>query len=168
VATGSGFCRASFSEEDAEAEATLIAVIVTLGFEGSAAGGVYSPAAEMVPVAAVPPVTPFTCHRTAGFVVPVTVAENCVDEPMRVAEAPETMTAIWGVELPDEPLPQPAKPRRTAENRTTEAQRAKRLRDMEDLHTSVGSADVRVATTECHTKETTSGGKVARFAKIIL
>jgi len=105
---------------------------------------------------------------TAAFVVPVTVAENCVEVPMRVAEAPETTTVICGVLLPEEPLPQPAKPIRTAENRTADAQRARIMRDMENLHTSVGSADVRVATTECHTKETTYGGKVARFAKIIL
>jgi len=90
----------------------------------------------MVPVAAVPPVTPFTCQITAAFVVPVTVAENCVVEPMRVADAPETTTAICGAE---EPL-QPARPRRTAENRTAEAQRARIVRDMEDLHTSRGSA----------------------------
>jgi hypothetical protein len=118
----------------------------------------------MVPVAAVPPVTPLTCQRTAVFVVPVTTAENCVEEPIRVAEAPETTTAICGAE---EPL-QPAKPKETAENRTADAQCARMLRDMEDLHTSVGIADVRVATTECHSKETTYWNEVARPIEIIL
>jgi hypothetical protein len=120
----------------------------------------------MVPVAAVPPVTPFTCQRTAVLVVPVTIAENCVEEPMRVAADPERMTAIWGV--PGPPFPQPAAPRRTAENRTADAQRARMLRDMENLHTSVGIADVRVATTECHSKETTYWNEVARPIEIIL
>jgi hypothetical protein len=38
--TGSGFWRASVSEEDAEEDAALIAVIVTLGVAGRAVGGV--------------------------------------------------------------------------------------------------------------------------------
>jgi hypothetical protein len=40
VTTGSGFWSASVSEEDAEEDAALIAVIVTLGVAGSAVGGV--------------------------------------------------------------------------------------------------------------------------------
>ena len=83
----------------------LTAVIVMLVADGMVAGAVYRPLVEMVPVTAEPPVTPLTCQETAVFVVPATVAVNCVVVPRRVEEAPETLTVICGVELAeDDPL----------------------------------------------------------------
>ncbi|HLK05298.1 MAG TPA: hypothetical protein VKT53_12730 [Candidatus Acidoferrum sp.] len=60
-----------FAASACEIAATLIVVV------GTAAGAVYRPPALIVPVAAPPPVTPFTCHVTAVLVVFVTVAVNC-------------------------------------------------------------------------------------------
>src|SRR5271156_91158 len=48
----------------------------------------------MVPEAADPPVTPFTCQVTAVLVPPVTVAVNCAVPPMRVCAAPATVTVV--------------------------------------------------------------------------
>jgi hypothetical protein len=59
-------------EEDALA--LLVAVIVTVGGLGGAAGAVYSPAAETVPTVVFPPATPFTLQETAVFEELVTVA----------------------------------------------------------------------------------------------
>jgi hypothetical protein len=78
--------------------------MLTVFGEGSVAGGVYRPVAEIVPVAAAPPLTPFTSHVTAVLVLLVTVAVNCVVPPSRVWLAP--LTAIWGVA----PEPEPAVP----------------------------------------------------------
>jgi hypothetical protein len=50
---------------------------------GILAGGVYRPVAEIVPVALLPPATPFTCQVTAVLVVFVTVADNCTVDPNR-------------------------------------------------------------------------------------
>jgi hypothetical protein len=61
--------------------ATLTAVIDTGFAAGIVAGGVYKPAAEIVPTAAEPPLTPFTCHVTALLVSPVTVAVNWAVDP---------------------------------------------------------------------------------------
>jgi len=50
------------------------AVTVTLEPGGKIVGAVNSPAAEIVPVVAPPPLTPFTSHVTFVFASPVTVA----------------------------------------------------------------------------------------------
>jgi hypothetical protein len=50
---------------------------------GILVGGVYRPVAEIVPVALLPPATPFTCQVTAVLVVFVTVADNCTVDPNR-------------------------------------------------------------------------------------
>jgi hypothetical protein len=62
------------------AEALLVvsaaetAVTVTVAGEGTAAGAVYTPPAEIVPTVALPPSTPLTCHVTVEFKVLPTVA----------------------------------------------------------------------------------------------
>jgi hypothetical protein len=62
------------AEALADKSASLTAVTVTLGGDGSALGAVYSPKDEMVPSPAVPPATPFTFHATLVSDAPVTVA----------------------------------------------------------------------------------------------
>jgi hypothetical protein len=96
VSTGTGFCKASATDPDAVALATLTALMVAESLLGRAAGAVYSPAALMVPDAALPPATPLTCQETTVLVVPLTVAENCAVPFKRVADGPETRTVIWG------------------------------------------------------------------------
>lgn len=82
----------SWAEPDAAGEATLTALTVTGLFAGSDAGGVYMPDAEMVPTELLPPVTLLTCHVTEVFVVFITVAVNCVVDPMRTELLPATET----------------------------------------------------------------------------
>src|SRR6266852_5386873 len=83
------------------------AVTVTVAGLGAAAGAVYKPAAVIVPTVAFPPVTPFTCHVTAVFVVPVTVEMNCCVCPgVKFAVAGATLTAMTTGEGPLFPLPQ--------------------------------------------------------------
>jgi len=106
ASTGTGLRRLSCADPDAVGEATLTAVTVTESVVGSTAGGVYTPAAVMVPTLLLPPVTPFTCQVTAVLVRIVTVAEKLVVLPRRTWLAPETVTDGWGVILPP-PVPQP-------------------------------------------------------------
>lgn len=56
--------------------ATEVAPTVTIPEAGIEAGAVYRPADEIVPYVALPPVTLFTCHVTAVFIVFATVALN--------------------------------------------------------------------------------------------
>ncbi len=56
--------------------ATLAARTVTAATLGTLAGAVYSPEAEIVPVAALPPIMPLTLQVTPWFVEPETVALN--------------------------------------------------------------------------------------------
>jgi hypothetical protein len=85
------------AEPLADALALLVAVIVTLGGLGGAAGAVYSPAAEMVPAAALPPAVPFTLQVTAVFTEFVTVAVNCwVAEGATVTRDGATVTVTDG------------------------------------------------------------------------
>ena len=63
----------TFAEPDFVASACEVAVTVTCAGLGTVDGAVYSPLAEIVPLAA-PPVT---LQVTAVFVVPVTLAVNC-------------------------------------------------------------------------------------------
>jgi hypothetical protein len=54
---------------------TLVALIVTFDEDGSAAGAVYFPLLDTVPILELPPVTPLTLQTTEVFELPVTVAE---------------------------------------------------------------------------------------------
>ena len=79
---------------DAEVSARLTALTATLPGE---LGAVYSPLAPMVPVAAVPPVTPFTFQATDWFAEFFTVAVNCSVLPIRTeAEVGEMVTLTGG------------------------------------------------------------------------
>jgi hypothetical protein len=71
--------------------------VITTGLvAGIDAGGVYKPPVEIVPTAADPPVVPFTCHVTAVFVSPVTVAVNCAVDPILTWLPLLTVTCGWG------------------------------------------------------------------------
>jgi hypothetical protein len=78
---GSGFHTSSLDDPLTPGAATLTAVIVTGFVAGIVAGGVYNPAAEIVPTALEPPVIPFTCQVTAVLVSFVTVAVNWAVDP---------------------------------------------------------------------------------------
>ena len=70
--------RFTSAESLADESASLTAVTVTLGGDGSTAGAVYvaapAPVAETVPTPEFPPATPSTSHERFVFDVPVTVA----------------------------------------------------------------------------------------------
>jgi hypothetical protein len=117
---GRGFNRLSLSDAEAVGEATLIASTVTVVDAGIIAGAVYRPAAEIVPVAALPPVTLFTCQVTAWLEAFATAAENCVVAPSRTVLAPLIVTEATAVALlvPLLPVEHPAKPIAAAVDRT--------------------------------------------------
>ena len=97
----------TLAEPESDAFADKTAVTVTVAGLGMVAGAVYNPFDVIVPAAALPPGVPFTCQVTAVFVVPVTVAMNCVLAPgPTVAVAGVTVTVIGGgggVLLPQDP-----------------------------------------------------------------
>lgn len=75
------------------ASPALKASTVTVFELGTAFGAVYMPDELMVPTAALPPVTPLTCHVTEAFDDPETVAlKDCVDPARTMALAGETVT----------------------------------------------------------------------------
>ena len=93
ASTGTGFCNVTALLPDAEASAELTARTVTVLELGTVAGAVYMPDALIVPVAALPPATPFTCQVTAVFDDPATVAPKGFVAPARTfALAGETVT----------------------------------------------------------------------------
>jgi hypothetical protein len=93
ASTGTGFCNVTALLPVAEASAELTARTVTVLELGRVAGAVYMPDALIVPVAALPPATPFTCHVTAVFDDPATVAPKDFVAPARTfALAGETVT----------------------------------------------------------------------------
>jgi hypothetical protein len=55
----------------------LVAVMVTLGFKGSAAGAVNKPLAVISPKVVFPPRVPFTLHVTVGGKLPVVLTDSC-------------------------------------------------------------------------------------------
>jgi hypothetical protein len=68
-------------------------------------GAEYNPLPEIVPVVWLPPATPFTCHVTAEFELPVTVAVNaCVANGATLAEVGEIEIAEVCVFPPLPPL----------------------------------------------------------------
>jgi hypothetical protein len=76
VSTGTGFCNVTALLPAAVASAELTAVTVTLPEPGTVFGAVYAPDELIVPVAALPPATPFTCQITEVFDDPVTAARK--------------------------------------------------------------------------------------------
>jgi hypothetical protein len=74
---GAGGCTVTVAVPDAEGLATLTARRVTLAGLGTAAGAVYKPEAEIVPLMESPPAEPLTLQVTLVFDVPATVALNC-------------------------------------------------------------------------------------------
>lgn len=87
----------TLAEPESDAFADKTAVTVTVAGLGMVFGAVYNPPEVMVPAAALPPGVPFTCQVTPVFVVPVTVAMNCVLAPgLTVTVAGVTVTVIGG------------------------------------------------------------------------
>jgi hypothetical protein len=127
----------------------LTAAIVTLGVAGIVAGAVYSPAVEIVPLAAEPPTTPFTSHVTAVLVVPVTVAVNCVAPLNRVDDAPFTITVGCGGGVPDElPDEQPASVHRSRHGAMSRSVRDSAFTSMAPPLIRVAAVHALVATKE--------------------
>ena len=74
-------------------ESAWLTALTTMELAGTAAGAVYSPAVEIVPVVALPPVTLLTCQVTAVFAEPLMVALNCRVVPVcTLAEVGEIET----------------------------------------------------------------------------
>lgn len=93
VSTGTGFCNVTALLPDAVASAELTAPTVTMLELGTVVGAMYKPDEFIVPVAALPPSTPFTCQVTEVFVDPVTVAlKDCVAPIRTFALDGETAT----------------------------------------------------------------------------
>ena len=93
VSTGTRFSRVTTPPPDADASAALTARTVTVFEPGTLPGAVYKPEELIVPVVALPPVTPSTCQFTELFEEPVTVALNDCDAPARTFAVPgETET----------------------------------------------------------------------------
>lgn len=65
-------------------EAALLAMMVTVGEDGTVAGALYMPLVEMVPTVELPPATPFTVQFTAVLLVFETVALNCCVLPVLI------------------------------------------------------------------------------------
>jgi hypothetical protein len=85
----------TLAEPESDAFADKTAVTVTVAGLGMVLGAVYKPFEVIVPAAALPPGVPFTCQVTVVFVVPVTVAVNCVVAPgLSVAVVGVTVTVI--------------------------------------------------------------------------
>ena|SRR5260221_547147 len=95
VSTGMGFSRVTvpLPLPETVASTALTARTVTVFEPGTLPGAVYKPEELIVPVVALPPVTPFTCQVTELFEEPVTVALNDCDAPARTFAVPgETET----------------------------------------------------------------------------
>jgi hypothetical protein len=124
VSKGAGFQSVTVPLPDAEASATLTAFMVTKLELGTLPGAVYAPEELIKPLAALPPVTPFTSQLTDVFDDPLTVALNDCVAPARTLTVPgETETVTPGGEDGppefDEPLVAPVHPASAAIVRTT-------------------------------------------------
>jgi hypothetical protein len=119
LSTAMGFSRLSVTVAVAVADAALTAETVTEVVVGMAAGAVYKPLDEIVPVALDPPATPFTSQTTAALELPLTTAVNCVVPLRRTEDAPLTATITEG-ELP-EPVDPPEQPARNAKAKSAAA-----------------------------------------------
>src|SRR5437879_2243513 len=69
-------------------------LLFPLASTGTEFGALNSPLVEITPVCGPPPVTPFTCHVTAIFRLPVTVATNCVDPNVGTAFEPPVIDTL--------------------------------------------------------------------------
>ena len=107
--TGSGLRTLTCTEPETAGDETVVAVIVIVLGLGMAAGGVYTPVAEIAPRVLLPPATEFTLQVTAVFVLLTTVAVNVAGLPSRTRLAPETLTLagwlLWGAAPPPELQP---------------------------------------------------------------
>jgi len=93
VSTSMGFCNVTALLPVALVLAELTARTATVLEPGTAFGAVYMPDELIVPVAALPPATSFTCQVTAEFDDPVTVAlKDCVAPARTLALGGETVT----------------------------------------------------------------------------
>src|ERR1017187_10061945 len=92
------------SDPVAAGTVVLCALMVT-AVAGAVAGAVYWPTVgavlEIVPVAELPPIAPFTIHVTVWLVAPVTTAEywpvapaSTLAGPLPATEAATTLTAV--------------------------------------------------------------------------
>jgi hypothetical protein len=81
-----------------DGSATLVACTSTAVGDGRIPGAVKSPPEETVPSEALPPITPFTDHKTAVFVVFETVAVSVVAAPSKTEVfVALTLTLIGGL-----------------------------------------------------------------------
>jgi hypothetical protein len=123
ASTGAGFSKVTPLLPVALASAELTARTVIVFGLGSVFGAVYMPDELIVPAAALPPVTPFTCQVTEVFVVPKIWALNdCVAPARTFAVVGETVSVTpvpeeGALELEgDELFVVPVQPDRTAAN----------------------------------------------------
>jgi len=94
VSTGTGFCNVTALLPVAVASAELTARTVTGLEPGTVLGAAYRPDELIVPVATLPPGTPFTCHVTEVVDDPATVAlKDCVAPARTLALGGVTVTA---------------------------------------------------------------------------
>ncbi len=92
-----GAVMVTVAEADLVASACEMAVTVTVAGLGTVAGALNTPKVEIVPVVALPPVTPFTCQVTAVLVVFCTVAANACDAPAVTVAVPGAIEILTGV-----------------------------------------------------------------------
>jgi hypothetical protein len=93
VSTGNGFCKVTALLPDAVVSAEPTAPTVTVLELGTVVGAMNAPDELIIPVAALPPVTPFTCQVTEVFDDPATVAlKDCVAPARTFTFAGETAT----------------------------------------------------------------------------
>ena len=130
--TGIGLSSVTVMLAETVESAALTALTVTIFGLGKLFGGVYRPAELIVPVAALPPLMPFTNHVTDVFAEPLTAALNCCEPPIRTfAELGEIDTVMpGGGELVPPDLPEfvvkPAHPNWTVVQATRSAKARRR------------------------------------------
>lgn len=106
LSTGTGFHRVTALSPEALESAALTAETVMVFVAGTVAGAVYRPDELIVPVAALPPITPLTSHKACALDVLATVAENdCVAPARTFALGGVTLTVTAGGGVPVPPPP---------------------------------------------------------------
>lgn len=134
LSTGTGFHNVTVLSPEALESAVLTAEIVTVFVAGTVAGAVYVPDELMVPVAALPPVTPLTSQETCVLEALATVAEKDCVAPARTSAlggVTVTVTAGGGVPVPPPPpglLEIPSVPAQFACNIPEHSIRKRRMR----------------------------------------
>src|SRR6266699_624422 len=95
--TGIGFSSVTVTLAETFESAAVTALTVTVFGLGKPTRGVKRPAELIIPVAALPPLTPFTNHATDVFAESLTVALNCCEPSIRtLAELGEIDTVMPG------------------------------------------------------------------------